>query len=78
MAGAVVGRREGRRPGGADEAADAWELRLTAPNDFVAAWVRDRLRQPILQAAAAVRGVAPALTVQAAAASAKSPACRSR
>ena len=60
-------------PGGADEAADAWELRLTAPNDFVAAWVRDRLRQPILQAAAAVRGVAPVLTVQAAAASAKKP-----
>lgn len=44
----------------------AWELRLTAPNDFVAAWVRDRLQQPIIQAAAAVRGVAPTLTVQAA------------
>lgn len=56
-----------------DGNASGWELRLTAPNDFVAAWVRDRLRQPILQAAAAVRGVTPALTVLAAAENAKKP-----
>lgn len=57
----------------ADKNASGWELRLTAPNDFVAAWVRDRLRQPILQASAAVRGVAPVLTVLAAAENAKKP-----
>lgn len=33
-----------------------WELRLTAPNDFVAGWVRERLRQPILEAAGQVLG----------------------
>lgn len=44
-----------------------WELRLTAPNDFVAGWVRDRLRQPILEAAGQVLGRAPALIVRAAA-----------
>lgn len=45
----------------------AWELVLTAPNDFAAAWVRDRLSQAILQAAMAARGSAPALTVRSAA-----------
>ncbi|MCH5277976.1 MAG: chromosomal replication initiator protein DnaA [Desulfovibrionaceae bacterium] len=45
----------------------AWELVLTAPNDFAAAWVRDRLSQPILQAAAGLCGSAPVLTLLSAA-----------
>lgn len=45
----------------------AWELILTAPNDFAAAWVRDRLGQPIIQVAAELCGAAPALTVRSAA-----------
>lgn len=60
--------KDGAAAGDGANAEAAWELRLTAPNDFVAAWVRDRLRQPILQAAAGVRGVAPSLTVLSAAA----------
>ena len=45
----------------------SWELVLTAPNDFAAAWVRDRLSQAIIQAAVAARGSAPVLSVRSAA-----------
>ncbi|MFP5238680.1 MAG: chromosomal replication initiator protein DnaA [Acidobacteriota bacterium] len=38
---------------------------LTAPNEFVAAWVRDRLSGQIAEAAAQVMGGAPAITVTA-------------
>ncbi len=46
--------------------APLWELRLTAPNDFVAGWVRDRLSSSILEAARDVLGSAPALRLSAA------------
>ena len=42
-------------------------LRLVAPNEFVAAWVRDRLLDDIVQAATAVLGSAPTVVVEAAA-----------
>lgn len=41
-------------------------LRLVAPNEFVAAWVRDRLLDDIVQAATAVLGTAPTVVVDAA------------
>ncbi len=41
-------------------------LRLVAPNEFVAAWVRDRLLDDIVQAATAVLGSAPTVVVDAA------------
>lgn len=77
MSGVASGGVSGGMSGAASDGAageslgDAWELILTAPNAFVAGWVRDRLSQPILQAAASVRGRAPALTVRAAAADAR-------
>ncbi len=54
-------------------------LRLVAPNEFVAAWVRDRLLDDIVQAATAVMGSAPSVVVDAAphgAATASVRACR--
>ncbi|HEU6436335.1 MAG TPA: chromosomal replication initiator protein DnaA [Nitratidesulfovibrio sp.] len=41
-------------------------LRLVAPNEFVAAWVRERLLDDIVQAATAVMGSAPTVVVDAA------------
>lgn len=38
-------------------------LTLLAPNEFVAAWVRDRLQDPIREAATPVLGFAPAIQV---------------
>lgn len=40
-------------------------LHLSAPNDFVANWVRDRLLTDIMQAASDVMGVSPHITVSA-------------
>ncbi|MFW5734459.1 MAG: chromosomal replication initiator protein DnaA [Oceanidesulfovibrio sp.] len=39
------------------------ELTLIAPNEFVAVWVRDRLKNEIAEAAQAVLGIVPSITV---------------
>ena len=49
--------------GRATASGSAWRLELTAANDFVAAWVRDRLSSAILQAASEVLGTPPELRI---------------
>ncbi|MEF2229944.1 MAG: chromosomal replication initiator protein DnaA [Pseudodesulfovibrio sp.] len=48
-----------------DGRVDGGRLTLTAPNDFVANWVRDRLLQVISEAASQVMGAEPRITVKA-------------
>ena len=51
-------------------------IRLTASNDFVASWVRERLVNDIAEAAATVMGERPVITVVAGAAGVKAPVRR--
>lgn len=57
---------------------DGETLRLTAANDFVAAWVRDRLLDEIKSAATAVMGVCPTIVVSASKDEQKKPVLRRR
>lgn len=65
LPGSSSGPEEEGAPLPGSGASPRWNLELRAPNAFVAGWVRDRLTQPIVQAASDLLGEKVSLTVEA-------------
>lgn len=55
--------RRGKTASGSKSSDAAWRIELTAANDFVANWIRDRLSSAIVQAASEVLGSRPELLI---------------